>query len=422
MAATSAVRSNAPLAVMMFLEYVIWGSWLPLLALYLADVLGFTGGEIGWVFATPAVACLVGLFVGGQAADRLMAPERVLALCHAIGGTAMLALAFQRSFWPFLLVMLVHQLAYIPTVSLTNAIVFRQAADPAREFGPLRMWGTIGWIAASWPFVFLLAGRTGSDLHAALGSIFVVASIASYALAAFALLLLRPTPPASAATPGSAPMAAIRLLASPPIFVLFVVTLLDALVHQCYFQWTSPFLERAGVPANWIMPAMSIGQIAEIATMSVLGAVLARLGWRWTMAAGVAAHAARFFIYAIGEPLWLMVAVNVVHGVCYAFYFAAVYIFVDEQCPKDARASAQGLFNLLILGVGPFLGSLLWGALADRFRTAAGAVDFQQLFLVPAWLGVAAMVLLLAAFHPKNAAPGRVAEASDDREALQRHA
>jgi MFS family permease len=168
--------------------------------------------------------------------------------------------------------------------------------------------------------------------------------------------------------------------------VLFVVTFMDALVHQAYFQWTSPFLERAGLAANWIMPAMSIGQIAEIATMAVLGTVLHRLGWRTTMAIGIAAHAARFFIYAIGDPLWLMVAVNVVHGMCYAFFFAAVYIFVDEYFPRDSRASAQGLFNLLILGLGPFVGSLLWGALGDRLRTADGHVDFGRLFMAPAWL------------------------------------
>jgi MFS family permease len=138
--------------------------------------------------------------------------------------------------------------------------------------------------------------------------------------------------------------------------------------------------------------------------MGVLGLVLARLGWRRTMAVGIAAHAVRFFIYAIGEPLWLMVAINVVHGMCYAFFFAAVYIFVDEHFPKDARASAQGLFNLLILGLGPFAGSVLWGMLGDRLRTAAGDVDFARLFQVPAWLGVAALILLLAAFRPRRAA------------------
>ena len=403
-------RARSRLAGMMFLEYVIWGSWLPLLALYLSDVLHFSGAEIGWIFATPAAACLVGLFVGGQAADRLVSTERVLALCHAIGGTAMLALVWQRSFWPFFFLMLVHQLAFTPTLSLTNAIVFHHAADSRNDFGRIRMWGTIGWVAASWPFVFILAGRSGPNLHAALSSIFLVAAVASYLLAAFSLTLPS-TPPTQGAADGNAPLAAIRLLAVPSLLVLFVVTFLDALVHQCYFQWTSPFLERAGLSANWIMPAMSLGQVAEIATMSVLGTALARFGWRTTMAVGIAAHAARFFVFAIGHPLGLMVAVNVVHGMCYAFFFAAVYIFVDEQFPKGARASAQGLFNLLILGLGPFAGSMLWGTLGDRFRTATGEVDFARLFQVPAWLGVAAMVLLLVAFHPRAAAAAAPAAA-----------
>jgi MFS family permease len=176
--------------------------------------------------------------------------------------------------------------------------------------------------------------------------------------------------------------------------------LMDALVHQCYFQWTSPFLQQAGLAENWIMPAMSVGQIAEIASMAALGWALSRLGWKWTMTVGILAHAARFFVFAIGDPLWLMVAINVVHGMCYAFFFAAVYIFVDERCPRDARASAQGLFNLVILGIGPFAGSLLWGWLGDAFRNADGSVDFSRLFIAPAVLALAAALLMMAAFKP----------------------
>jgi MFS family permease len=135
--------------------------------------------------------------------------------------------------------------------------------------------------------------------------------------------------------------------------------------------------------------------------MAVLGLFIARLGWRRIMAVGIVAHALRFFIYAIGEPTWLVIGSNVVHGMCYAFFFGAVYIFVDEYFPKDARASAQGLFNLLILGLGPFLGNLLWGYLGDRMR-AGEAVDFQRLFLWPAGLGVVAVLVLLVGFHPKK--------------------
>ena len=393
--------ANARLGVMMFLEYLIWGSWLPLLALYLGDVLGFSGGEIGWIFATQAIACVASLYFGGQIADRLFSTEKLLSILHLIGGAAMFALAYQTTFWPFFIVMLVYQLAYMPTMSLTNAVCFHHVADPQRDFGRIRLWGTIGWIAASWPFVFILAGKTGAELHGALSSIFTVAGIASLALAAFSLTLPH-TPPARNEGTVSAPMQAIGLLRDPVMLVLFVATLMDALVHQCYFQWTSPFLQQAGLAENWIMPAMSVGQIAEIASMAALGWALAKLGWRWTMTIGILAHAARFLVFAIGDPLWLMVAINVVHGMCYAFFFAAVYIFVDERCPRDARASAQGLFNLVILGIGPFAGSLLWGWLGDVFRTPAGAVDFSRLFLAPAALAFAAAVLMMAAFHPRK--------------------
>ena len=401
------------LSAMMFLEYVIWGSWLPLLALYLGDVLRFSGGQIGWIFATQAIASVAALFVGGQVADRLMSSEKLLSVLHLVGGVSMLALAAQGSFWPFFAIMLVYQIAYVPTLSLTNAMCFHHASDP-KDFGRVRLWGTIGWIAASWPFVFILAGKTGAALHAALPSIFIVAAIASFALAALSLVLPS-TPPANATGLRNAPREAIALLAVPGFLVLFIVTFMDALVHQGYFQWTSPFLERAGLPPEWIMTAMSIGQVAEILTMAVLGLVLRRLGWRWTMSIGIAAHALRFFVFAIGDPLWLMVAVNVVHGLCYAFFFAAVYIFVDEHFPKDSRASAQGLFNLLILGLGPFVGSLLWGTLGDRFRLPNGEVDFGTLFLAPAWLAVAALALLLIGFHPRNAPTPSAALARDAR-------
>jgi nucleoside transporter len=398
------------LGVMMFLEYVIWGSWLPLLALYLSRFLGFSGTDIGWIFATPAIASLTAVFVSGQVADRHLATERFLSISHLIGGLAMFALVFQKTFWPFFAVMLVHNLMYVPTLSLTNSICFHHLKDAQKQFGIVRLWGTIGWIAASWPFVLLLKGKEGAALESALTAIFWIAGSASIVLAIFSLSLPH-TPPARSGEK-NAPFEAIKLLAVPSFLVLFIVTFMDSLVHACYFQWTSPFLSAIGIPENMIMPAMSIGQIAEIGTMALLGFFLQRLGWRRIMTFGILGHAARFAIYALGGPVWLVVASNVVHGFCYAFFFASVYLFVDEYFPKDARASAQGLFNLLILGLGPFLGSLMWGKLGDVLTTA-GAVNFRLLFLAPTALALLAAVTLFLGFHP----PERPVEAEGQAKA-----
>ena len=119
------------------------------------------------------------------------------------------------------------------------------------------------------------------------------------------------------------------------------------------------------------------------------------------MAFGILGHAIRFAIYSLGGPIWLVVASNVVHGFCYAFFFATVYIFVDECFPKDARASAQGLFNLLILRLGPFIGNLMWGKLADTL-TSAGQIDFRTLFLFPTGLAVLAALILFIGFRPES--------------------
>lgn len=388
------------LSLMMFLEYVIWGTWLPLLALYLSQHLEFSGTDIGWIFATLAIASVTAVFVGGQVADRLLATERFLAVSHLVGGVAMLALAFQKSFWPFFAGMLVHNLMYVPTLSLTNSICFHHLKDAKKLFGRVRMWGTIGWVAASWPFVFILRGKEGAALESALAAIFWIAGGVSLLLAAYSLTLPH-TPPARSAEK-NAPLEAIRLLAVPSVAVLFVVTFMDSLVHACYFQWTSPFLSHIGLAENLIMPAMSIGQIAEVATMALLGVALKRLGWRKIMIFGILGHAVRFAIYALGGPLWLVVASNVVHGFCYAFFFAVVYIFVDEFFPQDARASAQGLFNLLILGLGPFVGNLMWGKLGDVLTTE-GAVDYRLLFLAPTALALLAALTLFVSFHPGEA-------------------
>lgn len=419
------------LFLMMVLEFFIWGAWYPLIFAYLPS-LGFTPAEQTWILSCFPAAAIVGMFFSNQFADRNFAAERFLSVSHLIGGIAIVSLAFTTSFWPFFLAMLVHCLLYVPTISITNSIAFAQMKDAQKEFGIVRMGGTIGWVLAAWPMTFILvdwdavnatqttgfvswlgtvlgSGLTGPALQAGTKYTFVVAGVASLVLAAFSLTLPHTPPRPATGANKFAWLESLRLLRTPFILVLWLVTFIDATVHNLYFNWTGSFLGAAvaaggaGIAGNWIMPVMSIGQVAEILTMAVLGMTLKSLGWRTTMIIGVLGHAVRFAVFAFfPENQTLVILINVVHGIAYAFFFATVYIFVDEFFPKDVRASAQGLFNLMILGFGPLVANVIGPKLmGETFRTATG-VDFSTLFLVPFGMAVAAAVILALFFHPPD--------------------
>jgi len=393
------------LFLMMVLELLIWGAWLPLINGYM-QFLQFDDWKRTWVNNGFAVASITAMFFSNQFADRNFAAEKFMAASHLIGGVAILAMFWVKDFWPFFALMLVHSLFYVPTISIANSIAFAHIKDPQKEFGIIRMGGTVGWIAAAWPLFFLLGSKQGVAAQEAKAWIFVLGGIVSFVLAAFSLTL--PHTPPKRATEGVQKLAwleALTMLKEPFILVLFLVTFIDATIHMGYFIMTGGFLENGvKLEPKWIMPAMSIGQIAEIGTMAVLGIVLKRFGWKKTMIFGILGHAARFAVYAFFPQYpTLIIFVQILHGICYAFFFATVYIFVDEFFPKDARSSAQGLFNFLILGAGPFVAGIIWPQLEGRFKTG-DVVDYQKLFLIPTGMAVIAALLLLVAFNP----PGKV--------------
>ena len=419
---------------MMVLEFFIWGAWLPLIFGYLPS-LGFTPAQQSWILNAFPIAAIVGMFFSNQFCDRKFAAEKFLSFSHFFGGLAMLGLAFTKSFWPFFGLMLTHCLLYVPTISITNSIAFTNMKDPQKEFGLVRMGGTIGWILAAWPFTFILvnwdkvhaanpqgivnwlgtvleSGLTGEALKSATVWTFIVAGGASLLLAGFSFLLPHSPPKKEQSGEKLARLEALKLLKHPFVLVLWLVTLMDSFVHNCYFNWTGLFLGTArdaggvGIPGNWIMPVMSLGQVAEILTMFILGSTLKRFGWRTTLIVGILGHAARFAVYAFfPENRDLIIFVQVLHGVCYAFFFATVYIFVDAYFPKNARVSAQGLFNVMILGVGALLANSICPYLMQEVFTHGSTVDFHGLFLVPTFCSLAAAAALGLFFHPpKNPA------------------
>src|SRR3954469_22183742 len=206
----SAPSARGRLFLMMVLELFIWGAWLPLIFGYL-PALGFTPTQQSLILGAFPFAAIVGMFFSNQFADRNFAAQRFLGFSHLIGGLAILGCGFVTSFWPFFLLMLVHCLLYVPTLSITNSIAFAHIKDPERDFGPVRMGGTIGWIAAAWPFTFILvdwdkvhaanpqgfvnwlgivlaSGLEGDALKSATRWTFIAAGLASLLLAAYSLI------------------------------------------------------------------------------------------------------------------------------------------------------------------------------------------------------------------------------------------
>jgi nucleoside transporter len=410
--------------IMMVLEFAIWGAWLPLIWGYMGATvadggLGFTGSQIAWVGSAFAIASIVGIFFSSQFADRTFAAEKFMAASHLIGGLAILGMYWAKDFPTFFGLMLVHSLLYVPTISVSNSIAFTHMKNAEKEFGLVRMGGTIGWILAAWPLFFLLEGKTGVAATTAKANIFLVAGITSLLLAAYSLTLPH-TPPkrAAAGDGGLAWLKATKYLAQPFLLVLFVVTFIDSVIHNGYFLLAGNFLgdkNAAALAEKWIMPVMSVGQVAEILTMSVLGFVLARLGWKTTMILGILGHAARFAVFAFmpqNQPM--IIAVQVLHGICYAFFFATLYIFIDAAFPKDVRSSAQSLFNLLVLGLGDLAAKWLFIPLQGQL-TVDGVTDYRQLFLWPAGLALAAAALLFVFFWP----PASLATASETTDDLE---
>src|SRR5204863_1567252 len=233
-----------------------------------------------WVLNTFPIAAIVGMFFSNQYAGRHFAAEKYLAFSHLVGGVASFLLAFTKSFWPFFGLMLVHCLLYVPTNSIANSIAFANIKDPQKEFGLIRVGGTIGWILAAWPFTFILvdwdkvraanpqglanwlgkvlsSGLTGEALQQGTRWTFIVAGIASLLLAVYSLTLPH-TPPKKIEQGADrfAWLEALKLLKQPFVLVLWLVTFIDAFVLYSYFNWTGIFLGATkeaggvGVPGN----------------------------------------------------------------------------------------------------------------------------------------------------------------------------
>lgn len=391
------------LSTMMFLQYAIWGIWAPILGRHLATLADFQTpggtadqGKIGLVYMTLPIASIIAPFIAGQIADRYFAAQRFLALSQLLGGLALLVVTQLTSFAGVFTGMLVYNLLYGPTIALSNSITFQHW--PTQDFAKIRIWGSIGWILIGWFFGLLWLKALGRLFHEpAMVDCLYWAAILSVLYAAFALRLPH-TPPNKQAGNPWAFLDAVGMLRNPAFAMMAIVSFLVAIDMQLYFIWTQSFLgEGLGVSDSWIGPVQTFGQICEMGMMVLLPIALAKYGYRITMIIGIAAWGLRDIIFAIGQPTWLVFDAIALHGVGFAFFFTAIFMFTDIIAPKDIKSSAQSFLASVTIGCGMLVGSLLAGQIP---KIAGG--NWHDIYVFPAHLCVIGCILFLIGFRPKE--------------------
>jgi len=415
------------LSVMMFLQYAIWGAWLPLLWPFLNGHRGFEAHEIGDMFAVGAFGAILAPFIAGQIADRYFATQKFLGISHIVGGVLVWQLSWIEGYWMFLAFSLVYSLIYSPTLSLTNSISFHHLTDRDRDFGKVRVWGTVGWIAVGitigqWLLhVHTPAEGTPEEIQAAqwagMADAFKLSAIIGIAMGVFCFFL--PSTPPSREKQSNASLKAIKEVRRQPLVTLFLLAVPISCIHQFYFVHTAGFLgnfqsETAGL-INKILGVgggglMTIGQMSEIFVLALIPVFAKRVGRKWFLCLGIVAYALRMFLFGYVESIHaatglpevaILIPGVALHGLCFGCFIFVAFMIVDEQTTPDIRASAQSLFNLVIVGVGVIVGSKIAAAVAD-WATVDDVLDFQKLFSVPMWASLGCLVILLAAYPRKS--------------------
>jgi nucleoside transporter len=391
------------LGIMMFLQYAIWGAWSPVLSEYLINDLGFTPFQMGVIYALLPFATIISPFIGGQIADRYFSSQKVVGFLQLLGGALLIIISNVTEYRTMMWLMLFYCLLYAPTLALTNSIAFINLKKSEKEFGYIRVWGTIGWIVAGLVLMGWRFMARSVEPVAFAGDTILLAGIFSLIMGMQSFTLPH-TPPKKEAVKPWAFLEAIKMMKDKNFLLFIIIAFLVATELMFYYNLTAPFLtsEKIGLSDAAVPGVMVIAQVAEIFVMALLlPFLITRIGIRNILVIGVLAWPVRYIVFAIGEPVWLVIASLSLHGFCFVFFFVAAFIYVDRIAPRDIRHSAQSLITLVTYGIGNLLGSLFAGAILSHFTTEE-ATNWTAVFLVPCVLTLLCAFAFLFFFRPKQ--------------------
>lgn len=393
---------------MMFLQFFVWGAWYTSIAVYMTA--GGMGDLTHWPFTVNPIAAIAAPFFLGLVADRYFSTEKVLGVLHVLGAFVLLAVPqFSGAPVVFVLLLLLYNLCFMPTLGLANSLAFHNIADQEKQFPMIRVFGTIGWIVAGL-FVSYVLRFFVTD-----GSLPEQTPLPLYAAAATSLVLglysftLPHTPAPAAGEKVSLRsilgLDALKALGSRPFYIFLGASLLLCIPLAAYYNFTQLFLEATGFEN--IAGTQTLGQMSEVIFMLLMPMFFIRLGVKWMLVAGMGAWVLRYLFFALAAPnevFWLIIVGILLHGICYDFFFVTGQIYVDKKSTPAIRGQAQGMLVLVTYGLGMLIGAQVAGNLFNAFLGDSGALtlaQWKQFWFVPAAFAAVIMVGFALLFNDR---------------------
>lgn len=367
------------LSGMMFLEFAIWGAWSPVLSARLLGALKMSGKQLGWIYGTIPLGCMLAPLAAGQIVDKWCPTQFYLGGSHLLGGVFLLAASRATRFWPLVTLMALYAICFAPTLALVNSLAFAHLPNPEVHYFRVRVWGAISWILAGWALtVWRRSGKwqvSGSDCLAMAGVLSLLMGVYCF--------FLPHTPPAHKAGAVLPFVQAISMLSNSNFLIFLVISFVVSTQLQFYFLGTARYLEDIGTSHTAIPALMSIAQAAQVVAMAwILPVIFPKLGYQWTLAIATGMWIVMFTVYSRVRQRNLVIASMALHGLAYAFFFDAAFIYVNRIASPEIRGSAQALYTTVTLGIGLFAGTQITGVIMDYFRRDGG-FRWRPMFLVP---------------------------------------